>query len=216
MAKSEPRTEPARQHRPTTSGRHPIGGQLFVRLAVLLSLVLAMTMVASLYLHWRRVQEPSTAIFVAADPSWNGARVVVTPARENSAIPRVQVTLDEHNQYKTPVYELPGRYEVVVSLHDRKEWEGTVEIDHSRGIQIDLPTFVEIIGDSTLNGGQVLVSGKDGSSSGAFAADNKFRVVVPLYAGDYSLEVTRDGQVLDHSEFSVSPHAPRQVDLRKR
>lgn len=216
MEKSEPRTEPARPRPVRPSRRQLIGSQLFIRLAVLLSLLLAAIMVASLYVHWRRVQEPSTAIVVIADPSWDGAQVIVDAVGMGSRPHRVQVPLDIHNGYQTPVFELPGRYDVKVMLHDRQEWAQTLEIDRFRGVRIDLPTFVEVIGDSTLDGGQVLISSKDNSSSGTLSADNKFRLVVPLYAGDYSLEVTRDGQVLDHSEFTVAPHASRQVDLRKR
>jgi hypothetical protein len=216
MEKSEPRANVAPQSRSRPARRRLIGSRLFVRVAVGLSILLAASMVASLYIHWRRVQEPSTAILIVADPTWNGAKVIVTPAGDDSPLHRIQVTLDEYNQYKTPVFGLPGRYEVKVMLHDRKEWDRTVEIDHSRGSQIDLPTFVEVIGDSTLDGGQVLISSKDDSYPGVLSADNKFRLVVPLYAGDYSLEVTRGGQVLDHSEFAITPHAPRQIDLRKR
>ena len=216
MEKSEPRANVAPQSRSGPARRRLIGSRLFVRVAVGLSILLAASMVASLYIHWRRVQEPSTAILVVADPTWNGAKVIVTPAGDESPAHRVQVTLDEHNQFQTPVYEFPGRYEVRVMLHDRKEWAGPVEVDRSRMIRIDLPTFVEVIGDASLDGGQVLVSGSEGSISGDLSQSNKFHLVIPVFGGDYSLEVTRDGKILDHSEFTVTPHAARQIDLRKR
>jgi hypothetical protein len=216
MEKSEPRTQAAPQGRPRRSSRRLIGSRSFVRLAVALSVLLAAAMVASLYIHWRRVQEPSTAIFIIADPTWSGAKIIVTPVGDDSPARRIQVTLDERNQYKSPIYELPGRYEVKVMLHDHPQWERMVEIARFRGVQIDLPSFVEVIGDRSLDGDQVLISGPDVPVSGILGEGNNFRLVLPLYGGDYSLEVTREGKVVDHAEFTVIPHAARQIDLRKR
>jgi hypothetical protein len=91
-----------------------------------------------------------------------------------------------------------------------------VEVDRTRYVQIDLPTVVDVIGDSFMDGGRVLLSSKDDSQSAVLNAENRFRVSFPVLGGEYSLEVQRNGEVIDHAEFFVTPHAPKQVDFRRR
>jgi len=216
MEKSEPPTALGPSSRRLPSRRRLIGSRLFVRTAVILSVLLALVMIVSLYVHWRRAQEPNTYILVIGDPSWNGVEVVVTPADDSQAGGRrVQVVLDDRNNYRTPIFELPGRYRVTVSAHEQLIRQYSVEVDPTRAIQIDLLTPVEVFGDPSLDGGRVLLSSKDDSQSGVLNADNRYRFVFHVQGGEYSLEVTRNGQLLDHAEFIVFPHTPKKVDLRK-
>ena len=215
MEKSDP-TAPGPGTRRLVPRRRLIGSRLFIHTALVLSLLLALAMIASLYLHWRRVQEPTTAIVVVGDPSWDNAEVVVEPVDDaQPGARRVQVVLDERNHFQTPIFELPGRYRVTVSMHDQLLHQYPVELERFRGVEINLPTPVEVRGDASMAGGRVLLSSKDQSEQRVLDAENHYRVVFPEQGGEYSLEVTRNGQLIDHAEFTVQSHVPKKIDLRR-
>lgn len=216
MEHSEPPATPPPQRRSIPPRRSLFGSGAFVRSAVGLSILLAAALIASLYVHWHRLREPTTAVVIIGDTSWKGTEIVVTPVgAANPEGRRVQVVLDERNSYQTPVFELPGRYQVTATLHERTLAEYTVDLDRSHYVQIDLPTPVEVIGDPSLDGGRVLLSSREQTYSGAFTAADRHRVTFLVQGGEFSLEVSRDGQVIDHAEFAVTSHVPRQVDLRR-
>ena len=213
-----PSFRPARD--PSVTDQPPAGtrSRLFARAIVAATILLAAVLVASMYVHSHRVREPSTAIVIVGDPTFRGARIVVTPAGDNDPTAKpLQLTLDDKSNYQLPVFELPGQYHVTITWRDQTLFDNTLSVDRVHGKQIDLPSVLEIIGDDSMDDAQVLLSSADGgSTTRTLTKAEHERLRLPLPAGKYSLSVTRDGKTLAEAEFELPPHAPGQVDLRKR
>ena len=204
------------QNRPMHGGHPSRGNGLLVRLAVVLSIAFLIGMLVLLWLRWARVPEPTTAIVIYGDPSLAGAKVAVDPADEPEQHGRsIEVTLGHDDQYQIPIYRYPGRYRVSVTWQKHEVFNGYVTIDRLRGILIDLPTIVTIVGDKSLAGARVLLSARSWTTGGTLDEQGKYLLSIPLPPGQYTLSVTRGEERLADDEVTVAPHTPRRVDLHR-
>ena len=188
-----------------------------MRVAVVVTIVLVMAMLASLWQHWAKVREPTTAIAVYGDESLDGARIVVEGADEETQRERpVQVVLSADHKYQQAIYRYPGRYRVSVTLPGRKEpiAEGTpLAIDRVHGVVLDLPTTLTIDGGP---GDKVTIANGTTSQTVEFNQGNHYRVPVLLSAGKYTMTRTHGAEVVQpEEEVVILPHTPKTIKLRE-
>lgn len=74
--------------------------------------LMVLLMLGLLYYRWLGVVEPTTAIVFEGDETVAGTEIVV-----DGGAKRIEVTLDENNNYVTPVLLVPGDY-TVTARHD--------------------------------------------------------------------------------------------------
>ncbi|HXE54400.1 MAG TPA: hypothetical protein VN541_15365 [Tepidisphaeraceae bacterium] len=202
----------------TGDGTPRVNGTL-ARVAVVACVLLMLALITVMWRQWTRVQEPTTAIVVNADPSLEGTKIVVTPLENESPAKPVEVTLSRENGYRTAIYRYAGRYHVMITVPGSKSplLDRDVIIDRINGVIIDLPTTVTVIGDGSLADDQVTVTSDDKkmTATRTFTRDNNDRVRFILMTAHYTLSVSRQGDVLFSDSLDVQQHTPQQVDLRK-
>ena len=212
-------TPPAMQSRPPTGKRWP------ARIAVFGTILLVAAMLAFLCVRWYRVKEPTSVILVVGDPSLEGTQVLVTAAEENETRSKpVSVALTAAEQFRAPVFCLPGRYQVTVTWHrhlgneTRADilWNREVATQRLRVAVIDLPTTLTVIGDDSLSEARVDLSSAEGTGSSRLTKQNSYQLTFLCRPGQYMLEVTRLGGQPLSQEVLILPHSPKQIDLRQK
>jgi len=184
--------------------------------AVFACIILVMGMAASLWEHWARVKEPTTAIAVVGDASLDGAKVIVEGAdEETQRQPKVEVALSVDHKYQQAIYRYPGRYHITVMSpipELGKIAETDLTIDRFRGAQVDLPTTVTII---CTPGDRITLANEMGGSQRFEPNDtNHYRVVLFLSPGKYHMTRTHGGAVISpDEEFVITAHTPKELTL---
>jgi hypothetical protein len=124
----EPVRTPYRGHRLTGPDADlpvaRLNGPVVIGMVILTGLVVLL-MVSLIYYRWVTITDPTTAIIVRGDDSYDGAVVKVT----GNGARTVTATLDAANQYETPILVVPGTYTVTVEMGGRVlgKWEPIVE-----------------------------------------------------------------------------------------
>jgi len=189
-----------------------------VRVAVFACIVLVMAMTASLWHHWTKVKEPTTAIAVIGDPSLDGAQIIVNGIDdETERQTPVKVSLSSDHRFQQAIYRYPGRYEVTVLAPDRFNIQEPIArlqttIDRFHGVVVDLPTTLVV----TANPGDRVTLTNEANNTWGFEPnkDNKYRLTIPLAPGKYKLSRTSGGAHIPPDEdLTILPHTPRELTL---
>jgi hypothetical protein len=107
---------------------------LFARAVITLTAVVTLAAFATIIYRSVTVTEPTSAIVVEGDASFDGALILVT----STEYPAARATLTVENNYRTPVLLYPGIYTVLVMHRDRALFRDTFRIDAQRAVGIDL------------------------------------------------------------------------------
>lgn len=187
----------------------------FVRAVIVLVVLMVVAMSGIVFWRWATGHEPTTAILVTGDPSLDGTVVEVT----GFGVPPVTVTLSADNNYRTPIFRLPGNYHVVATWHGQTLIEKDLVIDRYVGKAIELPTMVTVQGDASMEGAEVTLSERGaGVGSGFLEKPGGYKWAILVPGGEYRLTVRRAGQTAPflQRDLIVYPHTPQTVDLTKR
>src|SRR5579863_3841996 len=171
--------------RPAGSRKSVLARGWIVRVAVALSILLVMAMMAFLWHRWLTVREPTTAIVVNGDPTLKGAKIIVE-SRDDTAEQKVEVTLGEERQYRAAIFRYPGHYRVLVQFPGKKEATPIedVVVYRLRGAQIDLPTTLAINGQP---GDKVILTNSDGGGSQTLTLEGPaYSASILLPPGNYT------------------------------
>lgn len=89
------------------------------------------TLMAMAFIYYRSatVRAPTSAIIVEGDESLAGAEIIVTSVDQ----PAARATLNEENDYATPVLLTPGVYTVTITRNDRVLLRETLKLEQYRG-----------------------------------------------------------------------------------
>ncbi len=186
-----------------------------VRVAVFLSILLVMGMTTSLWHHWTKVKEPTTAIAVYGDPSLDGAKIVVEGSDEETRQqPPVEVLLSAEQKFQQAIYRYPGRYHVTVSVQLPGQTvpiaDAFMVIDRFHGAVVDLPTTLTIDGQP---GDRVTISNDSFSQRLEPNNENHYRVMILLSPGKYRITRTQGGAMIMDDELVIEPHKPKKIVL---
>lgn len=225
MHKASRQTSPSSRPAPLvddgSARRAPVArGGAVARLAVVLTVCMVLAMVALIFQRWARVPEPTSAIMVYGDKSLDGAQILVesADAATQPGNAPVDVTLKEGNNFQTPVFRTPGRYHVTVTLPWRAQpvVNENVSLGHLQGAVINLPTVVTVIGDDSMNGAEAMLSSNSDVFSEKFTRERNWRIPFVVPPGQYSLSVFQWGITRAEDAVTVTPHASKEIDLRKK
>ena len=210
---------------PAMPSRPPTGRRWPARIAVFGTILLVAAMLAFLCVRWYRVKEPTSVILVVGDPSLEGAQVLVTPGEENEMRGKpVSAALTAAEQFRAPVFCLPGRYQVTVTWrrHLGNEtradvlWNSPVATQRLRVAVIDLPTTLTVLGDDSLSEARVDLSSAEGTASARLTKQSNYQLTFLCRPGQYILEVTRLGGQPLAQDVLILAHSPKQIDLRQK
>jgi hypothetical protein len=183
-----------------------------VRSVIAVTLLLTMAMVSLIYIRWLTVQEPTATIVVSGDSSQDGAEILVSGGPSGP----VQATLDEANEYRTPIHLQPGDYHVTAKLGDQTILD--IEIAANRlGIpDIPLPTQLTVSGDAADDDdADVSLTSADGAiTRQGLDRQSDFTAKWWLGPGTYHLTAVRNGITLyDNPALVIALHRPVSIDL---
>ena len=98
-----------------------------------LTIAFVLGMASLVYLRWLTIEEPTTAVVVRGDASHSGATVLVTGDGTY-----VKVTLDEKNNFSSPVLLVPGSYTVTATLGGKILLRNDVTLKAETGLMVFL------------------------------------------------------------------------------
>ena len=96
---------------PPTPGRRRAA-----RVAIVASIALTAAALTTVFYRSFAVIEPTSAVIVIADPSFDGAEIVVRPDVLSPSYPESRAILSADNNYQTPVLLRPGDYLITITL----------------------------------------------------------------------------------------------------
>ena len=107
---------------------------LFARAVIILSAAITLAAFATIFYRSVTISEPTSAIVVEGDASFDGTLIFVT----STEYPSARAKLSVENNYKTPVLLHPGIYSVLITHGDRTLIRQSFRIEAHRGVGIDL------------------------------------------------------------------------------
>jgi hypothetical protein len=99
---------------PPTPGRRNAA-----RAVILLSILVTLVALATIFYRSFAVIEPTSAVIVIGDPSLDGAEIVVRASDFSSGSLESTATLSADNNFQTPVLLRPGVYLITITYQDR-------------------------------------------------------------------------------------------------
>jgi hypothetical protein len=212
MSSSPPTAPPSR---PALRGGGILARGWVVRSVIAITLLLTLGMVSLIYIRWVTVQEPTATIIIAGDSSLDGAQVVLSGGPSGL----VPATLDQENDFTTPVHLQPGQYHLTVKMADSLSpiLDTDVSVDRLRTNVFTLPTLLTLVGEAVDDEADVSLTGGDGlTNRQELDQQNSFSASWRLSPGKYHLTVVRQGITLyDNPTLTINANQPRSIDLNQ-
>jgi hypothetical protein len=91
--------------------------RLFIRLLLILTILLAVSMIAVLYIRWNVMREPNAMLLIIGDERLAGASVQVNEITvDGKLVPLLTTTIRDEPETRTPVFLRPSRpYRIIIN-----------------------------------------------------------------------------------------------------
>ena len=113
---------------------------VFIRVLLILTVLLAILMIAILYFRWNAQREPTFVLVIVGDETLSGAVVTINRPTPNGMVRHASTTIADGHRTITPIFLPPGAYHLGITRNDEELVSQPFTAERNYRMTLDWPT----------------------------------------------------------------------------